>query len=107
MTPGRLAVTHGCDAWAVTRMGCDAGISAARQLSPGCGGVLDVQGWGPHVIVYATQLGGVHAWDLRVKQVGWFSLILIRLPSGLLIRPGEACDSPDLVFLGLCSPYPI
>lgn len=48
-----------------------AGVVGLRQLSPDSGAVLDLCSWGPNVMLYITQHGGVHAWDLRVKQVWW------------------------------------
>ena len=47
------------------------GVVGKRQLSPGEGAVMDVQQWGPHLLMYVTQRGGVHAWDLRAKQDVW------------------------------------
>ena len=32
--------------------------------------MLEVMQWGPQLLLYVTQRGGVHAWDLRAKQVG-------------------------------------
>ena len=47
-----------------------AGIVAKRQVTPGLGAVLDVCQWGSSsLLVYSTQRGGVHAWDLRAKAV--------------------------------------
>lgn len=42
-----------------------------RQLSPGQGAVLDVAGWGPHLLLHVTQRGGVGAWDTRTARDAW------------------------------------
>ncbi|MEW5319540.1 MAG: hypothetical protein WDW38_010685 [Sanguina aurantia] len=47
------------------------GVVCLRQLSPGQGAVTEVTQWGPHLLLYATQRGGVHGWDLRVKRDVW------------------------------------
>ncbi|KAF5833847.1 hypothetical protein DUNSADRAFT_9721, partial [Dunaliella salina] len=47
------------------------GVIGLRQLDPDSGAVLDMCSWGPNVLLYITQHGGVHAWDLRVKQDVW------------------------------------
>lgn len=41
-----------------------------RQASPGEGAVLEVTQWGS-LLLYATQRGGVHAWDLRADTNAW------------------------------------
>lgn len=47
------------------------GVVAKRQLSPGLGAVLDVQQWGSGLMLYGTQRGGVHGWDLRSRGDVW------------------------------------
>lgn len=46
---------------------CAAGL---RQASPGEGAVSEVAQWGG-LLLYATQRGGVHAWDLRCDRNAW------------------------------------
>lgn len=47
------------------------GITSRRQLSPGEGAVLRVQQWGG-LLVFATQRGGVHAYDARSGRDAWY-----------------------------------
>ncbi|GAB4818761.1 hypothetical protein N2152v2_005807 [Parachlorella kessleri] len=47
------------------------GLTNMRQVSPNSGSVLDVSSWGPSLLVYATQRGGVAAWDLRMSADAW------------------------------------
>ena len=44
--------------------------AGVRQASPGEGAVLEVVQWGS-LLLYATQRGGVHAWDLRADANAW------------------------------------
>lgn len=41
-----------------------------RQAAPGEGAVLEVMQWGS-LLLYATQRGGIHAWDLRADTNAW------------------------------------
>lgn len=41
------------------------------QVSPSAGSVLDVASWGPSLLVYTTQRGGLAAWDLRMSGDAW------------------------------------
>jgi hypothetical protein len=41
-----------------------------RQAAPGEGAVLAVLQWGG-LLLYCTQRGGVHAWDLRADRNAW------------------------------------
>ncbi|GAX85401.1 hypothetical protein CEUSTIGMA_g12817.t1 [Chlamydomonas eustigma] len=47
------------------------GVVSKRQLHPGMGSILEVSQWGPSLLVYTSQRGGVHAWDLRMKSDAW------------------------------------
>lgn len=44
--------------------------AGVRQASPGEGAVLEVTQWGS-LLLYATQRGGIHAWDLRADTNAW------------------------------------
>ncbi|KAK9909837.1 hypothetical protein WJX75_008190 [Coccomyxa subellipsoidea] len=46
------------------------GIIGKRQAAPGEGAVLEVMQWGS-LLLYATQRGGIHAWDLRADTNAW------------------------------------
>ena len=39
-------------------------------MAPGEGAVVQVQQWGP-LLLYSTQRGGLHAWDLRMDRDAW------------------------------------
>jgi len=41
-----------------------------RQAAPGKGAVLEVVQWGG-LLLYSTQRGGIHAWDLRSDSLAW------------------------------------
>jgi hypothetical protein len=67
------------------------GITCQRQISPAEGPLLAVQPWGsnhtssttysgiscsttspdPHVLLYLTERGGVHGWDMRQQRDAW------------------------------------
>ncbi|KAG1658241.1 hypothetical protein FOA52_008501 [Chlamydomonas sp. UWO 241] len=47
------------------------GVTARRQISPGHGAVLCAEPAGPHTLLYTTQRGGVHCWDLRARGDAW------------------------------------
>eukprot|EP00798_Chlamydomonas_sp_ICE-L_P013060 gene13060-3672_t len=47
------------------------GVLARRHINPSCGSVLQLQQWGPSTLLYTTQKGGIHAWDLRCKGDAW------------------------------------
>lgn len=40
------------------------------MAAPGEGPVLEVMQWGG-LLLYATQRGGIHAWDLRADTNAW------------------------------------
>ena len=45
---------------------------ATLQVTPDSGSsVLDLASWGPSLLVYSTQQGGLAAWDLRTGQDAW------------------------------------
>lgn len=52
------------------RMCCCAGVVGRRQLPGSEGTVLQLQQWGS-LLLYVTQQGGVHAWDLRMRGDAW------------------------------------
>ncbi len=63
-----------------------------RQLSPGQGAILELAAWGPHLLLYVTQRGGVTAWDTRAPRDAW-SLPCAPargLPEHLLADPSPA-----------------
>ena len=39
-------------------------------MAPGEGAVVQVQQWGP-LLLYSTQRGVLHAWDLRMDRDAW------------------------------------
>jgi len=41
-----------------------------RQAAPGEGAVLEVAPWAGQLL-YSTQRGGVHVWDLRARRDAW------------------------------------
>ena len=41
-----------------------------QELSPGEGPVLRVREWGG-LLLFSTQRGGLHAWDLRAGKDAW------------------------------------
>lgn len=41
------------------------------QVTPGSGAVAEVASWGPSLLVYTTQRGGLAAWDLRMNADAW------------------------------------
>jgi hypothetical protein len=63
-----LCVCHGSAIEAATC--CGAGVVARRQLPGSEGAVLQLQQWG-NLLLYVTQQGGVHAWDLRMREDAW------------------------------------
>lgn len=40
-------------------------------MTPDGSAVLDLAAWGPSLLVYSTQAGGLAAWDLRMGQDAW------------------------------------
>ena len=46
------------------------GGAGLRQAAPGEGAVSEVVQWGG-LLLYATQRGGAHAWDLRCDRNAW------------------------------------
>lgn len=49
---------------------CPLAHAGLRQVAPGEGAVVQVQQWGP-LLLYSTQRGGLHAWDLRMDRDAW------------------------------------
>ncbi|KAL4452504.1 hypothetical protein ABPG75_008166 [Micractinium tetrahymenae] len=47
------------------------GILSSRQVSPDGSAVLDLAAWGPSLLVYTTQQGGLAAWDVRLGRDAW------------------------------------
>jgi hypothetical protein len=45
-------------------------VVSRRQLPGSEGAVLQLQQWG-NLLLYVTQQGGVHAWDLRMRGDAW------------------------------------
>ncbi|BDA42627.1 hypothetical protein COCOBI_03-5200 [Coccomyxa sp. Obi] len=46
------------------------GRTGKRVAAPGEGPVMEVMQWG-NLLLYATQRGGIHAWDLRADTNAW------------------------------------
>ncbi|GLI69871.1 hypothetical protein VaNZ11_014588, partial [Volvox africanus] len=70
------------------------GVAAVRQLSPGQGAILEVASWGPHLLLYVTQRGGVAAWDSRTQRDAWvLPCAPVRgLPEHLLADPSHSAS---------------
>lgn len=47
-----------------------AGVVFSRQLSPSAGSIMALKCLAPHLLVVATQRGGVQGWDLRCRGEG-------------------------------------
>ena len=45
-------------------------LAGQQELSPGEGPVLRVREWGG-LLLFSTQRGGLHAWDLRAGKDAW------------------------------------
>ncbi len=83
-------------------------VTGKRQAAPGEGAVLEVMQWGG-LLLYATQRGGIHAWDLRADTLAWTlpctsnqarpRLIPLRSPSSM--RPSPTCLYPKCVGRGM------
>ncbi|KAG2443160.1 hypothetical protein HYH02_009570 [Chlamydomonas schloesseri] len=70
------------------------GVVAVRQLSPGQGAILEVAPWGPNLLLYVTQRGGVCAWDTRTQRDAWSlpAAPARGLPEHLLADPSPAAS---------------
>ena len=70
VAPGEGAVFQVQQQAALTLDRCPAARAGLRQVAPGEGAVVQVQQWGP-LLLYSTQRGGLHAWDLRMDRDAW------------------------------------
>ncbi len=68
-----------------------------RQAAPGKGAVLEVTQWGS-LLLYATQRGGIHAWDLRTDINAWTipcspnqASCIFPFPVGTLLKFNRSC----------------
>jgi hypothetical protein len=75
-------------------------VVSRRQLAGSEGAVLQIQQWGS-LVLYVTQRGGTHAWDLRTKGDVWVALLLLPLLPLLLRPPHNPGSAPCALRLAL------
>ena len=51
-------------------MTCKCAWTGVQEARPGEGAILEVKQWG-HLLVFATQQGKIHGWDLRSPRDAW------------------------------------